>query len=294
MSRRATVKVKSAPVTRRQAVADFGRKKARQRRQILRRRAFLAALGVVGCYVLATLAWSAYTGSLTRTTNGLRDALLAQTAQAGFRLSQVTLGGRRHADLDAIKAALDAPPGVPILALDLPVMRARLLAIPEVASATLTRRLPGELRVTITERVPVALWQSHGQRQLIDRTGAVLSAQKYREAVKLPVVVGSDAAQHIAELLALLDAAPELKPDVAAAVRIGQRRWNLQLTRGVTVMLPQEGASAAWQRFAALVARDHLLQKAIKSVDLRMEDRVFIVPLEVPKNPVTLTQSQSI
>ncbi|MFZ4542213.1 MAG: cell division protein FtsQ/DivIB, partial [Rickettsiales bacterium] len=77
-----------------------------------------------------------------------------------------------------------------------------------------------------------------------------------------------------------------------AAVRIGQRRWNVQLARDVVVMLPEEKPAEAWKRFATLVEKEALLSKAIRSVDMRVEDRVFIMPLEQQQNPITLTTAR--
>ena len=57
-------------------------------------------------------------------------------------------------------------------------------------------------------------------------------------------------------------------------------------------MLPEENPAAAWKRFAILAEKDALLSKAIRSVDMRVEDRVFIMPVEEQKNPVTLTTAR--
>jgi cell division protein FtsQ len=127
---------------------------------------------------------------------------------------------------------------------------------------------------------------------LVDAEGVVLSSEKYEAKETLPVIVGNDAPQHVRELLALLNAAPSVKPQVAAAVRVGDRRWNVRLANNVTVMLPEENAKAAWTRFSRLVDREGLLTKAIRSVDMRMEDRVFIMPLEQQQNPITLTTAR--
>jgi cell division protein FtsQ len=104
--------------------------------------------------------------------------------------------------------------------------------------------------------------------------------------------VGDDAPKHVAELLALLDSAPNIKPEVVAAVRVGDRRWNLKLKRDIVVMLPEVSPVAAWKRFDVLVTRDALLSKAIRSVDMRMEDRVFIMPSEAKQNSITLTNAR--
>jgi cell division protein FtsQ len=104
-------------------------------------------------------------------------------------------------------------------------------------------------------------------------------------------VVGDDAPKHMQELIQLIDATPSLKPEVVAAVRVGERRWNIRLKQGVTVMLPEDSAMTAWKKFVALAEADKLLSKAITSVDLRLEDRVFITPVAQPATPKLYTAS---
>jgi cell division protein FtsQ len=248
----------------------------------------------VACVAYAGIGgwWLHHSGGFERATNVVSGALWNVTADAGFSLSQVYLTGRSHADSTVVKAALDVHPGQPILSLDLTAMQARLSAIPEVKTAMLSRQLPGELHVALTERVPVALWQQGGSHVLVDADGVILSRDKYKDASPLPVIVGEDAPKHVQEFAALLDRVPSLRQEVVAAVRVGERRWNVQLKRDITVMLPERNPEAAWQRFAGLVQREALLGKAIRSVDMRMEDRVFIMPSEQQQNPITLTTAK--
>jgi cell division protein FtsQ len=183
--------------------------------------------------------------------------------------------------------------GQPILAISLEEMHARLKEIPEVKNATIRRVLPDKLAIHLSERVPAALWQYDGQSALLDADGMILAAEKYRGAHNLPVVVGADAPKHIGEFMAFMKAAPQLKNDVVAAIRVGSRRWNVQLKRDIIVMLPEDAPADAWKRFAALVTEKALLTKAVRSIDMRMEDRVFIMPVEENKPPVTLTSARS-
>jgi cell division protein FtsQ len=290
--KRARVKVKSAAVTRTQVAAEFGRKKARQRRQQWKKRAMLASGGVVLSYVVVTAVWSMATGQFAQRVTRTNEALWQRTADMGFRLDQITLKGRKHADVASIKDALGVEQGGPILAISLADIKAKLEAIPEVKTVAITRHLPNELAITITERTPAAWWQKDGKQQLIDAHGVVLSREKYRQTRGLPVVVGEDAPRHVGELVLLLDSVPSIKPDVVAAVRVGQRRWNIELSREIVVMLPENDPQAAWQRFAGLVEREGLFTKAIRSVDMRVEDRVFIMPAEQHHNPITLTNAR--
>lgn len=294
MSRRATVKVKKSAVTRAEAVAEFSRKKARQRRKQWHRRVMLAGVVMIAAYIAIGSWWLVHTGRFDKGIESAGNQFWQMTAGMGFKLDQIHLSGRKHADVGAIKEALAAGKGTPILSLNLTDIKVRLEAIPEIDRVMITRTLPNSLTVQVTERVPTAWWQTDGKLQLIDREGVILSRYKYKERMALPVVVGADAPKHMNELAEMLDAVPSLKPDVTAAIRIGARRWNIELARNITVMLPEEGPTAAWKRFAGMVEHKALLSKAIRHVDMRMEDRVFIQPIEQNKSPITFTSAREI
>lgn len=292
MAKRARVKVASRGPTRAQAAAEFSRKKHKLRVRQWKRRGLIMAGVAVVAYVGVGGWWLHHTGKIEKAVNVTSNAFWEVTADAGFRLDQIYLSGREHADANVVKAALSVRSGAPILALSLADMQQKLEAIPEVKTVTITRALPNKLSIVLTERQPAAMWQRDGQYMLVDAEGVVLAKEKYTTHEKLPVIVGEGAPQEVRGLIALLDTAPDIKPQVAAAVRVGGRRWNVRLVNNVTIMLPQEDPTSAWTRFAKLVNREGLLTKAIRSVDMRMEDRVFIMPLEQQKSPITLTTAR--
>ncbi len=92
------------------------------------------------------------------------------------------------------------------------------------------------------------MWQNGGKFQLIDRAGQVVVEQDpVKDAAAfatLPLVVGAGAPENAAALLDQLAALPALRARVVAAVRVGERRWNLRLNNGADVLLP-EGAEVA-------------------------------------------------
>ncbi len=290
---RARVKVKGG-ATRAQQAAEFSRKKAKLRMKHLKRRGLMAGAIVAVAYVGIGGWWLHHSGRLARAVEVASGTWWNMTASAGFEVKQVYLSGRQHADANMVKAALDVHPGEPIMQLDLAGIQKRLEAIPEVKTAMLSRELPANLRIVLTEREPAAVWQHGGNRMLLDADGVVLSSTKYPNVGELPLVVGEDAPKHVQEFTALLDAVPSLRQEVGAAVRVGDRRWNVQMKRGLTVMLPEHDPAAAWQRFAELVRKDALFTKSIRSVDMRLEDRVFILPGDENAAPVTLTSAKEI
>ncbi|MFQ6017889.1 MAG: cell division protein FtsQ/DivIB [Kiloniellaceae bacterium] len=220
--------------------------------------------------------WLWHSGWLGRQAGRAGQALLAATAQAGLKVDEVLVEGRRRSKRSAILEALRVERGGPILGLNPHAAKARLEALPWVRQATVERRPPGLVHVRLIERRPLALWQRDGKLMVIDRSGAVIRGAKVERFTHLPLVVGEDAPGHAAELLAMLDSEPDLKAMVAAAVRIRGRRWNVRLDRGIDVRLPERGAADAWARLARMQREHRVLERDVVLIDLRMPDRLVV------------------
>ena len=90
---------------------------------------------------------------------------------------------------------------------------------------------------------------------------------------ELPVILGDGAPAAIAEALTIFRSAPDLQPRVRALVRVGQRRWNIVLDRGLTIFLPSEKPEVALGRVMALQYGEELLDRGASVVDMRLSDR---------------------
>jgi cell division protein FtsQ len=127
------------------------------------------------------------------------------------------------------------------------------------------------------ERVPAALWQHQGRIMLIDAEGVVLPATDLKPFSTLPLLVGADASAHAAELLKLVAAHPTIGERLAAAIRVGGRRWDLRMATGETIALPEgPAASTALLRFADLDRDTPLLGRGFRRFDLRVPDRMIV------------------
>lgn len=213
------------------------------------------------------------------------------TRRVGFEVRQIRVEGAEVLPAMKVVQAAQIAPGDPLLRLDVHRARAQLEALPEIRSARIERRLPDQVVIKVSEREPYALWQHDGTQQWIDRDGTVLSHQTRAPHAEDIVLVGDDAPQHAASLFAQLEAIPDLKQAVRSAQRIGQRRWNLTLTNGMLIKLPQDVSDKTWDRLRRLVNKKQLLERAIASLDLRLQDRAIIalddavqqeLPLQTP------------
>jgi cell division protein FtsQ len=214
------------------------------------------------------------------------DKMIQSTGLLGLTVADITVEGRETTDRETILAALGAGPGTPILAVNPTRAKEQLEALPWVRTAVIERRLPHTLYVRLVERKPLALWQHGGKLDLVDREGGVIPVARLDQFAKLPMVVGEGAAGHAAELLEMLASETDLAARVTAAVRVGDRRWNLRIDNAIDVLLPADEAASAWSQLARLERSSAILKRDVQTIDLRLPDRLVLrISPEPPKEP---------
>jgi cell division protein FtsQ len=226
--------------------------------------------------VAAPIYWAISSGWITATVDAAHQGLLRASAASGFALREIRVEGRGETAVADILSAVSANRGDPILGIDIDAVRQRLEDLPWIESASVERRFPDQLIVSVTEAEPMALWQRSQKLYLVSRDGAVIETANLGKYAKLLIIVGEDAPKKAQDLFDILAQEPELRTHVTAAVLVGKRRWNIRMDNDVDVKLPEDGALGAWRHFADLNRQDNLLDKDVSVVDLRQPDRVVV------------------
>lgn len=248
-------------------------------RVLLRRQRRLLAPAGAGLALLAIVAAGAGVLHVFGQGASFRERLGNFTAGLGLRIQDVQIEGRQKTPEGLLRAAIGVIPGEPILTYSVEAARANIERIQWVASATVERRLPGTIVVHLTERRPFAVWQHDGRFVLIDREGQTVTDSDVASfASQLPLVVGNGAPAAAAALIDALTAQPDIFARVTAAVRVGERRWNLRLNNGIDVLLPEGEDVKALARLAELQEAHALLDRPLQAVDLRLPDRFVFRP----------------
>jgi cell division protein FtsQ len=194
----------------------------------------------------------------------------------GMAADDIRIKGLVHQDPEMVLAALGVKPGGSLVGFDAGSAKRFLEDLDWVASAKVQRLFPNQLEISVVERVPFAVWQRSGSYYVIDRSGSAMSNLAPGSMPSLPLVTGEGAQFAAEELVNQLEASPVLSSKMKAAARVGQRRWNLYLDNGITVLLPEKDVEAALAQLQALEMRQHLLSKGVKTVDLRFAGRVIV------------------
>ncbi|MFC4272860.1 FtsQ-type POTRA domain-containing protein [Sneathiella chungangensis] len=237
---------------------------------------------ICGAVLLAAVIIGGVTNFMVRTEVLDRSAAWIDEQQQalaeffGLTVQEISVIGRDKTSGDDILKVLNVKRGDSILGVDPEAARERLETLGWVETASVMRRYPDEIFIEIRERRPYARWQIDGRTGVIDRTGAVVSKKDEASFRYLPKVVGPNANEHAAELFDMLAQTPELFTRVQNAVRIRDRRWDLEFDNGVKVLLPEKGALQAWKQLNKLQDEQKILDKDVVAIDMRAEDRMYV------------------
>jgi cell division protein FtsQ len=181
----------------------------------------------------------------------------------------------------------------------LPVRRAELEQLPWVEQATVMRLLPNQLRVAVTERVPVAFVRAGNRIGLVDQHGVLLEMPPAMMAAKhysFPVVNGVTAEQSAEERRACMQVYSDFMRALSGADSgvIGQlSEVDLSDPEDVRVLLPSAGSdllvhfgsedfAARWARLEQKLPGWRQQYPRLAGVDLRYQRQTV---LEMAKTP---------
>lgn len=237
------------------------------------------ALALAGLVLFsgAAIAGAAFLGSsLFDAREAFARTADAAAANSGFAIGDIEVEGVSGARAQEVRA-LVAPDGRrSLLSLDPYEVRARVESLDWVAAARVRRLWPTTLVIEVERRQAYARWQEDGEIAVIDYNGERLLAERAADHPELPLVIGPGAGPAAESLLIALENLPELRARLKALVRVGERRWNVELQSGTTIALPEENAAEALARLERLHLQHALLDRPVSALDMRTPGRLAV------------------
>lgn len=242
----------------------------------------IVALVLIGGIVVA---------NVTGVSAKLSEEATRAIGRAGFEVHSVEVVGVDRIEQSKVFDIALNQRNRSMAAVDLDQVRSDLMQYGWIADARVSRRFPDTLVIDIVERTPSAVWQNNRKLALIDKNGVVLEPVSVKDAPDLPLVIGPNANRQTKRLDTLLEEAPALKPLLAGATWVGNRRWDLRFRSGETLALPEgdDAAKAALIDFARMDGSNRLLGRGIVRFDMRDPEKFVFLPGASAK-PVTAAE----
>jgi cell division protein FtsQ len=212
-------------------------------------------------------------------------------SMVGLAADDIRINGLTHHSPELVLETLGVTPGGSLVQFDAGQARSTLQNMNWISAASVQRKFPNRLEITIAEREPFAIWQHDGTYNLIDRAGVAMGGLELMGRSHLMLVTGAGANLQAEQIINHLEAYPELKTKVSAAALVGKRRWTLYFSNGVKVALPVEGVPEALAKLSELDSSQSLLSKGIREIDLRIAGQMTVAIAEI-EQPVEVADSK--
>ncbi len=216
---------------------------------------------------------------------------LAQDAlhQEPFLLAELTVAGLDRLEPAAIRSALALEPGTPLVELDVDAARARLVAHPWVAEASVVRWPPDGVRVEVREQVALAVARAGEARRFhaVNASGVAFAEASEADVARLVHVALEPAPEvgvadgRLTEALAMAASFQTRGLEVPRQVRVGlpAREQSAELRlRGFApaVWIERGRHEEQLDRLATLLASSLPAANEARLIDLRFSGRAVL------------------
>jgi cell division protein FtsQ len=225
--------------------------------------------------VLFFLGWFWYSGLLTQTKNSFVKKYETTQIKAGLQVKKIIIKGRKNVSQKDILEALEVKMGDPFSRFDKDMAHSNLSHHPWIKTIQILQQWPDTIHVLVQERVPLALWQYHKKIVLIDKTGERLTSQ-IKPFLHFPLVLGRNAPRAAPRLFQTLKKYPQIQKVVITATWVGNRRWDLKLKNGRTLMLPEDRYDQSLRTLDGLQKKLKIFDKAKKVIDMRLRKKMVM------------------
>ena len=206
-----------------------------------------------------------------------KSELAKSASRAGYEVRKVRVTGVDRMSEQVVYQRVLGETDRPMPLVEIAEIRDRLLELPWVKDARVSRQLPDTLRIDIVEREPHAVLVKPDRLMLVDPEGQELEPVSAKAAEGMLFISGPGAQKQVADLGRLLGSAPALKPQIVAAEWVGNRRWNLTFKTGQMLALPEgDQGPAALVKFAEMDGRNRLIGGKAVAIDMRVADRAYL------------------
>lgn len=187
-----------------------------------------------------------------------------------FKVETMNVEGVSEERAELVRAALEIELPTSALKLDRDDIRARLADLSFIEDVSLRIGLGEGIDVNITPRTPALVYFDGTHFETVDSKGYVVAIVEGPDpSGALPLVTGAGAQFAAEEAVKLMKVLAPYQDKIKGLVRVGERRWNIELLSGAMIMLPAERPFDALRLLLSSEKNAEALSRDIKVFDYR-------------------------
>ena len=193
-----------------------------------------------------------------------------------FLINLIKIDGVNHRISNEIRSVMNLDLPISSYDFDLENIKSKvqLMNIVETANLFIADNI---IHVEIIERKPSIIWQNNDNLEILDANGiSISSVNSIQKHLNLPLIAGQGANKHVKEALFIYHHNLIFSEQLIGLVRVGNRRWNMNLINDRRVMLPSEGVNKALKKMIELNFDYDFSSKNFNVLDFRNINRVII------------------
>ena len=194
----------------------------------------------------------------------------------GFIIKNIEILGVNHLDKDEIIKIVSAYNNINIFNVNISNIYREIKNNTWIKKASVEIIYPNTIKILLTEKKPIAIWQNRYGNSLITENGDVIS-EKNLEKFKsyLPIIIGQNAHKNIHSILNILSSNKDFYKNIWALTYVNERRWDVHFNQGLTIRLPSKNVKKTWEKIIHLNQKFNLLSLSLTEIDLRNSRQIL-------------------
>ena len=217
---------------------------------------------------------------LTKTNNAFKETkfnfLNKILINNGFIIKNIEISGANYLNKNDIVKVISSYNDINIFNVNIKNIYKEIKKNTWIRKASIEIIYPNTIKILLTEKKPIAIWQDRYGNSLITKSGDVI-LQKNLERFKnnLPIIIGKNAHKNVHSILNILSNNKNFVKNIWSLTFVNERRWDVHFNQGLTIKLPSKSVQKAWEKVLYLDKKFNILNLGLTELDLRNSSQIL-------------------
>jgi len=189
-------------------------------------------------------------------------------------IKSVIITGCVNTTEDNIRSLVNVKTGDLITSINVKSIEENVKTNPWIANSHVFIDYPNDLKIEVIEKTPVAVVRQGNEKIIVNEKGDLLTKENVEKFKELPVIKSKK--ENVAEIMEYMKTQPYFYEEWISAELVNNRRWNIIISNGIEVKLPEENVIEALDKLNELRLKGQLFNYDVRSIDMRLSDRITL------------------